>query len=314
MYEPHTLPPEYWIYLPFQTIAYAHGKGGTGKSTLSSHHSAHSAQVFCREAAAQGVEPLRTLHIDLNKQGNSRQDFGIKGTALDDDGWNLYKAIIDGEPLVPIRDVRPGLDLVPGGKYLQKVVTNMPGLQNEEGARANLRLVCALLPIAHLYARIVIDTPPENLHLQSLAYPATRFVIVPTKADSASIDGLAEVAERYSVAVEMNPALTLLGVVLFDLERAAPKIEREARARIDFVLGGVVPTLKARVCHVPSAPIEARQRGKVTFELEEEILKRRRPGAQVETTPVERLAGDFRDVFAEIAVLTEAIRQEEEAA
>ncbi|MFF7250444.1 ParA family protein [Embleya sp. NPDC008237] len=313
MYTPSTLPAEYWKYLPFDTYVWAHGKGGTGKSTLSAHQSFHSAATCVRQAAEEGVEPLRTLHIDLNKQGNSRQDFGTKGTSRDDDGWNLYRAIVDGEPLEPLRDVRPGLDLVQGGSHLLRVESLMPGLISQEGPRANLRLVCAILPIAQHYARIVIDSPPENLVLQSLAYPAAHFVVVPTKPDSASIDGLAEVADRYSVAVEMNPSLTLLSVVLFDLPRVAPKMEREARARIDRVLGGVVPTLKAKVCHVPSTPVDARELGKVTFELEDELRKRRRPGAESEDSPVVRLAGDYRDIFGELAVLAEAVREEEAA-
>ncbi|WTX00867.1 AAA family ATPase (plasmid) [Streptomycetaceae bacterium NBC_01309] len=307
-YTPETLPPQWWQYMPLETVAYVHGKGGTGKSTVSAHHSGISAMLAQYSAQEEGGEASRTLHIDLNKQGNGCEDLGITGTSVDDQGLNLYEAIALGKPLTPVRDVRPGLDLIVGGQHLELLSGIMPQKIAREGAKANLRLVCAVLPIASQYARIVIDTPPENDILQDLAYPAARFLVVPTKVDVGSLKGLAEVANKYESATALNPDLTLLATVLFDVERSAHAIHREARRKIDAVLAGAAPVMNASISHVATASVESRDKGRLTFELEADILGRvrNRSDAKRRPTPIENLARDYYDFYMELTELMDA--------
>jgi chromosome partitioning protein len=86
------------------------GKGGVGKTTTSAHIGAL--------VASDGA---RTLLIDLNGQGNIGLLLGFANTERDDKGKNLFSAVTTGAPLYPDRNVRPNLDVVPGGHYVRKI-------------------------------------------------------------------------------------------------------------------------------------------------------------------------------------------------
>jgi chromosome partitioning protein len=80
------------------------GKGGVGKTTTSAHI-----------AALVASDGARTLLIDLNGQGNCALLLGFANTERDDKGRNLFSAVTAGAQLTPVRNVRPNLDVVPGG-------------------------------------------------------------------------------------------------------------------------------------------------------------------------------------------------------
>ena len=90
------------------TILVTDGKGGVGKTSLVAN--------IAGLAAASG---WHTLAIDLDPQGNLARDLGVLDEA--DDGTNLHHTITNRAALEPLRDVRPGLDLAPGGPALDNL-------------------------------------------------------------------------------------------------------------------------------------------------------------------------------------------------
>lgn len=87
------------------SILVMNGKGGVGKTSLVANLSA--------VAAAGG---WRVLAIDIDPQGNLARDLGVLEPS--DGGCNLREAALARELLQPLRNVRPNLDLAPGGEHL----------------------------------------------------------------------------------------------------------------------------------------------------------------------------------------------------
>ncbi len=83
-----------------RSIAVSNGKGGVGKTSVASH--------LAGIAAAAG---WKVLAVDLDPQGNLGQDLGYYQADRGDSGRSLSDAVIDGTELVPLRDVRPNLDV-----------------------------------------------------------------------------------------------------------------------------------------------------------------------------------------------------------
>jgi hypothetical protein len=84
----------------------------------------------------------------------------------------------------------------------------------------------------------VIDSPPGIWQLQDAAAAVAGFVLVPTKVDDASVDGLAEVADELTmIRKRYNPDVTVLGVVLTLVGSRHVRVIRRARERLAGLLG-----------------------------------------------------------------------------
>src|SRR5206468_10346854 len=83
-------------------VMVSNGKGGVLKTSLTANVAGLS--------AASG---WRVLAVDLDPQGNLASDLGMLDAS--DGGEGLLRAVAEQAPLEPLRDVRPGLDLVAGG-------------------------------------------------------------------------------------------------------------------------------------------------------------------------------------------------------
>ncbi len=244
------------------TYVIGNGKGGVGKTTTALHL-----------AALCALDGARALVIDLNGQGNTPQLLGFANTPEDDNGLNLYQAITAGIPLKPVRDVRPNLDVVPGGDYVKKVGPSilMDLFSGEEQAVAYTALARAISPIAKDYKIIFIDTPPENQTALRLALGAGRFVVVPIKTEvGMSRKGLRELAGDVRLMREINPFLTILGGFVFASERGATKVRREAHDAIASDLGAEC-VFKAYIRHTEKVSQDMSKFGRLSFELEKEI-------------------------------------------
>jgi chromosome partitioning protein len=94
-----------------------------------------------------------------------------------------------------------------------------------------------LAPIAADYDLVVIDSPPGIWQLQDAAAGVAGFVLIPTRVDDASIDGLAEVADELTMIRERhNPDITVLGVVLTLVGVRHVRVIRKARERLASLL------------------------------------------------------------------------------
>src|SRR5690606_31484991 len=86
------------------TVAVVNSKGGVGKTS-----------IVANVAATAALGGWRTLAIDLDPQGNLARDLGYRDRS--DDGCGLLEAVMTASPVRPLTGVRPGLDVVAGGRH-----------------------------------------------------------------------------------------------------------------------------------------------------------------------------------------------------
>jgi cellulose biosynthesis protein BcsQ len=293
-----------------RTVAIAQGKGGVGKTSVTSNVGGLAA-----------LAGLRTLIIDLDPQGNMARDLGMEP----DNGQQLLSALVSGTDLPVVLNVRDKLDVVPGGPE----VADLGGLMYSRAARGGATLAMALHAsldrLADDYDLILIDTPPGEKTLVEAALGVAAAVLIPTRADDASLDGLARVAERFTVARTLNPDLRLAGVLLFAVGARSRRLETSVRRSITEIVGNAAPIFEARVRHLESAAVDARRAGLLAHELEGAVVQDRRvrlaalragttPGTGLLVRNAEGLASDYEAVTRELLTRLAQIEQEVGAA
>lgn len=191
-----------------RTVLVANQKGGVGKSS-----------IVAALAGMVAAPDRRVLVVDADQQGNvTRSDLGVEG----DRGQSLAMALQYHQPLAPVRDVRPGLDVVPGGPHLATVGAMVAtAAASELDLSANLVAALAELSERERYALVLIDSGPGDAPLLDALLDAARYLLVPSRDDDASMDGVELLAGRYLRARRRGSAITLLGVVLFDVNPRA---------------------------------------------------------------------------------------------
>ncbi|MFC7220986.1 ParA family protein [Streptomyces polyrhachis] len=251
--------PEYDRDALGATFAVGNGKGGVGKTTVVSN--------VAGLAAADGA---RVLIVDINGQGNVGRDLGYRDSPEDDRGKGLVDALVHGKPLQPIANVRPNLDVVPGGEYVSELPDMLRLAFPKQKFRQVLALAISLAPMARQYDAVFIDSAPENPPLEQLALAAARWMIAPTKSDAGSIkDGLGDIARQFAVVQrKVNSSLGLLGVVLFASGSRSSQIRRRARDKIGEVLGSDFYMFESTIRHAEAVGVDARDRGLLVHELE----------------------------------------------
>lgn len=281
-----------------RTIAVVNSKGGVGKTTIT----ANLAGLY----AAAGY---RTLAIDLDPQGNLGTDLGYLGAGLGDAGKGLAAAVFAGSAPTPLSDIRPNLDVVPGGEQLHDLVAVLLARREKQRGGAG-DLARSLAHITAGYDLVLLDCPPGSDVLQEAALAAARWVLVPARTDDASRAGLREVARRFTAARSTNPDLALLGVVLFGVGSTARRVLRQAREALEQDLGGAAPILQTTIRHVEAAAVDARRRGQLVHELERDVhaaprwyerLRSGRPaGEEGLASSAGALAGDYQALAEEV--------------
>ncbi len=240
-----------------RVVAVINGKGGVLKTS-----------IVANVAGCLASSGMRVLAIDLDISGNLKLDLGLVAADQDDSGKGIVDAVWNGSPLRVIANVRPNLDFVFGGRGLEMLgqlaksamVDDLPtgSVAGEFAAR--------LGDIAEDYDLVLLDCPPGNGELQDMALAATRWVLIPTKTDQASWDGLLAVGPRVKRARQVNPALGYLGVVVTAHNPAATRVRRNTKARLDEV-GDTVPLLETSIRHSETAAHDCRSRGQLAHEL-----------------------------------------------
>lgn len=268
-----------------RVVAVANGKGGVGKTSTSTHLSAIP--------AAGG---RRVLLIDLDPQGNVAEDLGYDDG---DRGMGLVRAVIAGTPMHVLRDVRPNLDVVPGGEHLSELADHFHSRRlrrREDDESALLGLARAVAKESAGYDLVVVDCPPANSDvLQDAAMEMARYLLIPTHSDKSSRQGIVEMARRFMhVRAHGNPTLSLLGVVLFGVTSSATTVRKAARDWIDEALGGQAPVFDSTIRHVEAAAYEIREQGRLAHELATAT------GSESMDPRYAKLAGDYRDMAVEV--------------
>lgn len=238
-----------------RVVAVANGKGGVGKTSIT-----------CNVGALAAAGDLRVLLVDWDPQGNMARDLGYPRS----DGQAVVNALVSGSPLPILEGVRENLDVVAGGPALIDIVSlAWARAQRDSKVTVGTLLAASLDPLVERYDLVLIDTPPGDAPLIEAALRVAGALLIPTKVDEGSLDGLEMIAQRFLAAREHNPDLQLAGVALFDVEQQATRMDREARASIVEMIGETAPIFSARIRHLASAGRDSRLNGKVIHELEE---------------------------------------------
>ncbi len=277
-------------------VSVCNGKGGVGKTSV--------AAGLAATAAAMG---WRCLAVDLDAQGNLGQDLGYQQAGLADGGEGVFRAVLDGAPLTPVRGVRDGLDVLAAGPWTDRLADELHRRVHAEGPAALLPARDALVAVGQAYDLVVFDTPPSAAALLDLSLSASRFLCCPVRFDQASIDGLTRVDTRRRALDDsgLNPDLELLGVVLFGFGTAERRMLRDTRAQLDYLLAGVAPVFPTFIREARKAARHMRAHGVVASEY---FLAARDAAPWFEAPPGEEsfarnaagLASDYWEVTREV--------------
>ena len=289
-----------------RTVTIAQGKGGVGKTSLTSN--------IGGLAAAAGY---RTLIVDLDQQGNIARDLGF----LPDSGDNLLSSLATASPLPLRQEVRERLDVVPGGPAIGDVAALFGSRAQRGGADLGTVLETKLAAIAENYDLILLDTPPGDRIIVNSALSVSRDVVIPTRMDEASIDGVSRIAERFIDVRDRNPDLRLAGVVLFAITSRTTRLERDVRDALSEILGDAAPVFNTRIRHLDSAAADARRRGLLVHELEHAALGDRaaridalrhgkKPVNGLYARDASGLAADYSDLTRELLTRIGALETE----
>lgn len=262
----------------------ANGKGGVGKSSL--------VAGLSTTAAAGG---WRVLVVDLDPHGAVDSDLGYRQSGLTDEGESLYRAVAHGEPLRPCVGVRRNLDAVPAGGYTEALV-DLIADRIRKGDRNAVTVVGErLAPLASSYDLVVFDTPPSSTLGLDAALCCARAVLVPCGFDPGSLDGLEHVSDRYRAVRNsgLNPALELLGVVMFGFGPNERRLRREMKADLEYELDGQAPVFETTIRAARKAARHMRVHGLVASEY---LTASRDARPWYEDPDQERFAGNAEDL------------------
>lgn len=249
-----------------RTIGIVNGKGGVFKTSITANVGG--------ECAKTG---MKVLVIDIDVSGALKVVLGLSGDERDDQGKGILEAIWSDADLPIVRDVRPGLDFVFGGRNLE-MLSSLVGSPTEDDLPAGSvprEFARKVAQVAEDYDLILIDCPPGDGKLQDLALAAARYVLIPTKTDQLSWEGLRGIGPRVKKARKSNPDLTYLGVVVTGHTRGASRVYRNTKAKLDEI-GDTVPLLDTSISHSESLAQASSVGGKLASELAAEAVDSRR--------------------------------------
>jgi chromosome partitioning protein len=237
----------------------SNGKGGVLKTSLAANLSGLAAN-----------SGWSVLAVDLDPQGNLATDLGCLDGS--DGGEGLLHAVAEAKPLIPLEQVRPGLDVVPGGPRTAELAGYLSRMALS-GELVHTWLERALAPLASNYSLIVFDCPPGEALVHALAMTAAHYVLIPTQPDLGSIHGLGAVFRRLlDIRSSTNPAIEVLGVVVGPVGTQSTAITRRTRTQLAELLGESVPVFERTIRLAQAAAVHCRERGLLAHEYEQEAM------------------------------------------
>lgn len=290
-----------------RVCAFVNGKGGVLKTTLTANI-----------GGLLAVSGWRVLLVDFDPQGNLGLDLGYRHAEKDDDGLGMAQSLMFGSPLRPLKNIRPNLDVVPGGSHLDQAAAGLVSLAGKDSRKAKLALAASLAPLADQYDIVFIDCPPGNEPLQLAALGAAAQIIVPTKTDRGGREGLLGVAKRLDSVIDVNPGIDLLGVIIAATSSSAKSVQRSVREAIVDAFGTGDVLFDNMVRHAEAPAHAVRERGVLVHELEEqvnsgpkwyEVLRGTAKGEPSQPRSAGNVAEDLHRVTQELVTRLEASEQ-----
>ncbi len=166
-----------------KVVTFMNEKGGVGKTTLSTHL-----------AALMAATGMRVLVVDAAPQGHATVSLGLQKEA------GIYDWLVREHEITDVVRTPPDLDAIsiPGQKFAGRLFI-IPSNAETVGIPAQVdsyALQQGLQEIANAVDLVIIDTDPATSALAALLYLASDAVVIPTQADSLSIDGLISTIQR----------------------------------------------------------------------------------------------------------------------
>ncbi len=233
----------------------------------------HNSSIVSSVGALVAEADWNVLLIDFDPQGNLSEDLGLGEET--DDGEHQFDAVPKGAPFHPQPTGRPRLDIVHGGSLLHDLHAVMQARQSRDPDGWSHSLANSIAGVADDYDLILIDCPPGNEVLQTLALVAARYALIPTRSDASSRKGLREVARRFQSVRPRNEHLELLGVVRTGITSSGKAIRDEVRRDIEVDLGGAAPVLQTCIRYAERPAKTVRDTGRLPHELEPELAQQR---------------------------------------
>jgi chromosome partitioning protein len=288
----------------------------------------------------------KVLVLELDPQGNLGMEFGYRPSRVgkaepdprDDKGAGLAQSLTTGAPLTvtltAVRSYANGgqIDVIPSGAALKAVPIALGTFAVMMKQPYESKLTELLLPIAGDYDVILIDCPPADMVLRSMALDAARYILAPTKSDPASWEeGLDSLVDEIYQARGANELLQILGVILFDVagtkNTEGTKNTRETRKEINDLFTeafaddpfGIPPVFQSTIRHAEVPAKASRVQGRTMSEIAiadlsgpslVQILKLKEAGEDVSTLLKGRPAsGSTANVASDYAALGAEIVQ-----
>jgi cellulose biosynthesis protein BcsQ len=232
-------------------------KGGVGKSS-----------IVANVAVALARRGRRVAVFDVDQQGNlTTEDLGVPDEEWDK-GRHLAAVMQYGADLKPYKNIRPNLDVVMGGPSLSLVSTAADkaadaGIDIAENFRQALRDLCR----REGYDVVLVDSGHGDVTLLLALLEVCTHLVVPAREDSGSMKGVEQLAASYLRARRRGSAISLLGVVLFEVNpRATTRMKTITNRVRDLLEGSAAEPFSAAIRHAPWVP-EQRERHLTAQEL-----------------------------------------------
>ena len=236
-------------------------KGGVGKTSTTA--------AIAGLAANSG---WRVLAIDMDPQGNLSREFGYGDRS--DKGEALFQSVVAGQPLKVLQDVRPNLDVIPGGSRTRDMgeVLMIQAIRDQGAAYSALDR--AVSTVAASYDLVVVDCPPGESAIHQALTLLAHYIVVPTPGDAASRDGIIDVLNQIADAweTESNPDVELLGVVITMMPAGYTAMDRKIREDLAKVLSSDIHLFTPSIRFAKKVAVDQRERGIQSYEYEEEAL------------------------------------------
>jgi chromosome partitioning protein len=220
-------------------VAFTNQKGGVGKTTSTVNASAI--------LASRG---FRVLLVDLDPQGNASSSIGVNKQELE---ASTIDTLLDGRPLAEcvIRNIRPGLDVLPATPELATAEVELVGMPRREHA-----LHAALHQAGYDYDVMLMDCPPSLGLLTVNALTASDAIVIPIQCEFLALEGVGQLLQTVDlVKRHLNPDLDVLGVLMtmFDSRtKLSNHVVQEVRKYFgERVFDAIVPR-SVRLAEAPS--------------------------------------------------------------
>lgn len=249
-----------------RVIAIGNQKGGVAKTTTA-----------VQLAAALAEKGRRCLVWDLDMNCGSTQHFGIPdGMAI----LGTYEVMLGEEQPIdvivkagelPEVDLPERLDLLPARRKLEAIDQS---LISKWGRFADMTAVLKgpLETICYKYDYIFLDTAPNLTTPTIAAYKSADFFLLSAMPETFAIQGLSAALQDIKSVRERggNPNLTLLGVIIGNVDGRQTRLAHDLLAYVEETFGPLPPWMRKYETTISRTTIisTAQRAGKTIFQTE----------------------------------------------